>query len=225
MPPFCVLKITQSNFYKCILCNFLLQIGLSNCCLALEIFKEEQRAIKECERKLCSTIVGKRIEGEDLECLLSKTWDRDTIKNGETTSVKWGFGDARCSVNLHIKRQEILLSLTQKEYIAKVPAHDVNCLIEFAEQENTITLKSSPKLIFKNGKVEKIWINLSDMRGPVTITSAIWIAAELEDKFGIFHKKMIKSVNKFIEEKCPKTYNPDGSQKSDIQEKIKAKHN
>lgn len=216
MPAFCFydMTISRCRLYKIILFSFLSHIALLNFCDALEIPKEEQKAIKECESKLCSTIVGKKIEGEDLECFLSKTWDRTTIKNGDTNSVQWGFGDARCSVNLHIKRQEILSSLTQKEYTAKVPAHDINCVVEYSGQENPVTLKAAPKLIFKDGKVEKIWINLSDMKGSPTITSVVWMAAQLEDKFGIFHNKMIKSVNKFIQHRCPKNYYTDGALKS-----------
>lgn len=213
MHPLLILKISRPHFWSCIFFTLFFIIGFTNHCLALEVPKDEQEAIKRCERKLCSTIVGKKVEGEDLECNLSKTWDGATIKNGEKTSVQWGFGDARCSVNLYIKRQEILYSLTKKEHTAKVPAHDINCLIEFSGQENLISLKASPKLIFKDGKVEKLWINLSDIKGATAITSFIWTAAELEDKFGIFHKKMIKSVNKFIQDKCPKTYNADGTPK------------
>jgi hypothetical protein len=41
-------------------------------------------------------------KGEDLTCDLSKTWARSAIKSADQPTVTWGFGDARCSIRIHL---------------------------------------------------------------------------------------------------------------------------
>ena len=69
-------------------------------------------------------------------------------------------------------------------------------------------VKLAPKIVFKNGKADKVWINLETIEGPADVKSTIWTAANLEDTIGIFHRPMIKSINKFLEKQCPKRYGP-----------------
>ena len=47
-------------------------------------------------------LVDKTVVGDDLKCSLAKTSAKATIKSAETQATKWGFGDARCSVQLSI---------------------------------------------------------------------------------------------------------------------------
>jgi hypothetical protein len=69
-----------------------------------------------------------------------------------------------------------------------------------------VTAKLAPKIIFKNGRAEKVWINLKKVDGPVSVKATIWTVARLEDSIGIFHRQMIKSMNKFVEKSCAKKY-------------------
>lgn len=189
---------------------------------ALEPAPGEEAAIKTCEQRLCTMALGRKPTGDDLKCDLAKTWDRDTLKKGESSSVKWGFGDARCEVDLDISRTDVVAALTEKKHVVAIPEHTVACTVEREDGAQPVTVKLAPKLAFKNGKADKIWINLIDIDGPQAITATVWMAAKLEDNLGIFHKGMIKSVNKFLHKKCGERYYADGRAKPETKGKDKA---
>lgn len=189
---------------------------------ALEPEPGEQDAIKACEQRLCTMVLGKKPEGSDLKCDVAKTWDRDTLKKGESSTVSWGFGDARCSVDLKIGRADVVAALTKPSHVIEVPEHKVNCVVERDGKPEPVVARLAPKLVFKHGRADKIWINLADISGPKTITSTVWMAAELEDKIGIFHKSMLKSVNKFLYKRCGERYHADGTPKPDGKDRKKA---
>ena len=162
----------------------------------------EKKALDACDRKLCAVLVEKNPRGEDLKCNLTKTWAKATIKSAETQTTKWGFGDARCTVQLSMSRAELVAALTSPEYKLKAPPHTVDCLIEEEGGAKPIKATLAPKIEFKNGKAEKVRINLQKIDGPFAITGVLSAAASLEDRIGLFHRSMVKSVNRYIEKHC-----------------------
>jgi hypothetical protein len=96
--------------------------------------------------------------------------------------------------------------MTSEEFTYEIPKHTAHCVVEQDGQVTNVTAKLAPKIIFKNGKADKVWINLKDVDGPVSIKATIWTVARLADSVGLFHRKMIKSMNKFIEWGCAKKY-------------------
>ena len=62
----------------------------------------------------------------------------------------------------------------------------------------------APKLQMKDGKVVKAWIGVGAIEAPAAVKGAIWTVAQMEDTFGIFHSDLVKDINKFVHEKCPK---------------------
>lgn len=182
---------------------------------AIEPAANEAEVLKTCEQRLCTMALGKKPSGDDLKCALTKTWAKDTLKKGESKAVKWGFGDARCELVLNLDRAEVIAALTKPEHTINVPAHTVKCTVERDGEAKPVTAKLAPKLEFKNGRADKIWINLTDLSGPATIKATVWTAANLEDSLGIFHKGMIKSVNKFLYQRCGQRYEANGTPKPD----------
>src|SRR6476660_4682752 len=75
---------------------------------ALDEQSGEGKAIDACEKQLCTMLLQKKPIGNDLKCQLTKTWQQSTIKEAESTAVKWGYGDARCSVDLNVTRAAIV---------------------------------------------------------------------------------------------------------------------
>jgi hypothetical protein len=171
---------------------------------ALEEDAGEKKALEACDRKLCAMLVEKKAVGEDLKCTLSKTWAQATIKSAETQATKWGFGDARCKVQLNIPRAELVAAVTQAEYRLKPAAHTVDCVIEEDGATKPIKATLAPKIEFRNGKAEKVRINLQKIDGPPAITSVLSAAANLEDRIGLFQRSMVKSVNRYIGKHCAK---------------------
>jgi hypothetical protein len=48
-------------------------------------------------------------------------------------------------------------------------------------------------------------VRLKSVDGPASITLTAQTAAQLADTFGLFHRQMIRSVNRYIERHCPTT--------------------
>jgi hypothetical protein len=188
---------------------------------ALEEPADEWDQLKACEKRLCTMILDRKPEGNDLKCDIAKTWAQSSLKGGENKGVSWVFGDARCAVNLTLSRADLIKALTLPKHTVKIPEHTVKCVVERDEQVKPATIKLAPKLEFKNGKADKVWINLKEIEGPEDVKGTVWVAAGLEDKLGIFHKPMIKSINKFMHQQCAKRYGPDAAANDDAKRKDK----
>jgi hypothetical protein len=174
---------------------------------ALEEQKGEQQAIDACDERLCRMLQQRTAAGEDLKCRLTKTWAKSTIKEADQKQLTWGFGDARCSVDLNVSRAAIAAAMTSSgSYKLWLPAHTANCMIEQEGQLKPVKATVAPKMIFKDGRAEKIWINLQHIDGPASVTGWLSAGAQLTDSVGIFHRSMIKSVNGYIYKHCPKYY-------------------
>jgi hypothetical protein len=122
--------------------------------------------------------------------------------------VRWGFGDARCLVDLNVGRGALVSALTKPSYALEVPEHNVDCEVEREGEVQKLKAKLAPRIEFKKGRADKVWINLKDIDGPSAISATVWAAANLEDSLGIFHKSMIKSINKFVHKQCAERYGP-----------------
>lgn len=175
---------------------------------ALEEPASELPALKACEKRLCAMVLGKKPTGDDLACDIQKTWAKSSLEGGKSKGVSWGFGDARCTVDLKLKRRDIVAALTKPSHKVFVPAHQVDCVIERNGEIKPVTARLAPKLEFKDGKADKVWINLESIEGPDDVKSTVWTAAQLEDTLGVFHRPMIKSINKFLLKQCAQRYGP-----------------
>src|SRR5215831_2417144 len=100
----------------------------------------------------------------------------------------------------------VVTALTAKAYKLWVPPHTAECVVEQSGQMKTIKATLAPKIEFKNGRVEKIWINLQGIEGTSSITGLLSAGATLVDSTGLFHSQMIKEANKYIYTQCPKNY-------------------
>ena len=174
----------------------------------IEVPADELPRLKACEEKFCSMVLKKEPVGDDLKCKLSKTWAQETLKGGETKAVRWGFGDAHCALNFSLARSEVISALTKPEYTVQIPSQTVKCEVDRDGELKPVVAKLAPKIMFKNGHAEKVWINLTEMDGPADIKGTVWTAAQLEDSLGIFHRGMIKSINKFLYKRCNDQYGP-----------------
>jgi hypothetical protein len=201
-----LLRSVRSEAGKWLAAVVIAPLALGSSAFALEPKKDEAKVLADCDRRLCTMLLRKEHTGDDLKCDLTKTWARSTIKGADSPSLKWSFGDAQCSVHLHIARASIVAALTAKEYKLWVPAHTAECIIEQNGEVTTIKATLAPKLEFKGGKVEKVWINLLNIEGTSAVTALLSAAASLEDSTGLFHGAMVKGANKYIYVQCPKNY-------------------
>jgi len=171
---------------------------------ALEETKDEKEKLKLCERRMCEMILKKAPATGDLSCALSKTWASKTIKDGaEGTVAAWDYGDARCTGELKVPRSMVLEALAGPEVKLKVPRHEVVCEVERDKEASPVRIELAPRIEFKDGRATKIWVNVKKVEGPASIKALVLTVAKVEDTVGLFQKRMLKAVNKFIQEKCP----------------------
>jgi hypothetical protein len=82
-----------------------------------------------------------------------------------------------------------------------------NCVVEQDGRLEKVTAIVSPKIEFRDGKADKVWIRLKSIDGPASVTLTVQTAAQLADTFGVFHRQMLKNINRYIGRHCPKTVN------------------
>jgi hypothetical protein len=172
---------------------------------ALEEQKGEEAAIQDCDRRLCAILLEKNPQGPDLKCALTKTWARSKIKEADSQKVTWGFGDARCSVELNLSRATLVGVMTGDRATFHAGRHTAHCVVEQDGKPEKVKAVLAPKIEFRNGRADKIWVRLKDIEGPGSITYTVQTAAQLADTLGLFHRQMIKGINRYIERHCPKT--------------------
>jgi hypothetical protein len=188
---------------------------------ALEEQRGEAAAIKACDKRLCTILMQKNAKGDDLKCSLTKTWAQSTIKEADSHKLSWAFGDAQCTVDINLSRAVVVSALTEERRKLRVPPHIVNCVVEQDGKLEKVTATIAPKIEFRDGKADKIWVNLTNVEGPAGIRATLQTAAQLADTLGLFHRRMIKSINRYIDRHCPKTFpqlvatSPPQSAKSD----------
>jgi hypothetical protein len=168
----------------------------------------EMEALKACEKRLCTMVLNREPIGDDLTCGVQKTWAKSSLEEGKSKGVSWGFGDAQCKVDLKLERKDIVAALTKPKHTVRVPPHEVTCVVEREGELKPVTARLAPKLKFKDGKADKVWINLESIEGPADVKSTVWAAAQIEDTLGVFHRPMIKSINKFLHRQCAQRYGP-----------------
>lgn len=171
---------------------------------ALEEQKGEAAAIEACDKRLCSILVGKSPQGPDLKCALTKTWARSAIKAADSRQLSWGFGDARCSVDINLSRARLIEAMTAERTTFHAGRYTANCVVEQDGKLEKVTAVVAPKIEFRNGKADKVWIRLKSVEGPTSVTLTLQTAAQLADTFGVFHRQMLKNINRYIERHCPK---------------------
>ncbi len=175
--------------------------------LALEPDPNEEENLKTCEKNLCGMILSKDTAGDDLTCDISKTWAKDKIEKGAgTKSLSWGFGDARCELDLTAERNNIVSSLTEAEHKLEMKSHTVNCMIESEGEPTKINVTLAPKVTFKGGKAELAELNITKVEAPTVIKAVITGADWIEKNVGLFHSEMIDEINDFVHNKCAKRY-------------------
>ena len=175
--------------------------------LALETPADDKDKMKACEKQLCLIVLNKEPAGDDLKCSIGRTWEQSQIVDGvKEKKISWTFGDARCTVDINLKRQAIVDAMTKPAYDLVADKHTFKCKVERTEGITDVNVEAAPKMSFKDGKVEKILLNVTNIDAPTLIGTAIRTAATLEDYFGLFHSEMVKETNKLIVERCTKNY-------------------
>ncbi len=172
---------------------------------ALDEKSEERAQLKACERQICTMLVKKETAGPDFSCKIAKTWSKSKIEEGiKKKKLTWGFGDARCTVDVNAKRASLVGAVINGEHTLQFDPHTIKCEVERENSVTAINVTLAPKISFKGGKAHKAWVGLKAIEAPAVVKGALWTVAQVEDNFGLFHGDMISEINEFVAQKCPK---------------------
>ena len=169
----------------------------------------EKAQLKACEKAMCSIVTKKEAKGADLACKLTKSWTKDQIKDGvKKKQFSWGLGNARCNLDVNIHRAAIINAMTKPEQVLDFGPHAVKCLADQDGKDTPINVNLAPKVTFKGGKAVSVILAVKEIEAPGMIKTAIWSAATLQDKVGIFQRDILKGINEFTGSTCPKVMAP-----------------
>jgi len=170
---------------------------------ALEPAKDEKDKLKACERQLCDIVRAKSEKGGDYSCTLAKTWGQTAIESGaKKSAMTWSFGDARCKVDVSLMRGAVVGALNNPKFTVEATPHNISCEVERSGTLTPVTAVVAPKIEFKDGKADKVWIGLKSIEGPGDIKAIVNTLTKLHDKAGLFHGSTVKSINKLLHKTC-----------------------
>lgn len=172
---------------------------------ALDVKDSEYTALKSCEQQFCEIVLNR--QQDNFSCRLQKTWVKSKIKESvERKKLSWTVGDARCHSTLSLTRLNIFTAATSPKWTVEFAPHVVHCDVEREAGVATVDVTLSPKILFRKGVAEKAWINVQKIDAPSGWKAALWTVAKLEDTVGLFHRDILKEINRLMHEKCPAEY-------------------
>jgi hypothetical protein len=109
-------------------------------------------------------------------------------------------------VDLNLERVRLVSVLEGGRRKLFVAPHVVDCIVEQDGKLEKVKATLAPKMRFRDGKAEKVWVNLESVEGPDAIKATLVTAAYLADSLRLFDRQLVKAVNRYIDRHCPKTY-------------------
>ena len=93
--------------------------------------KKEREVRRACAVALCSTLHNRKPDTGDVSCSVRKTWRKEHItKVLAKGKLSWPWGDARCSTELKFDRATLVKAMSEKNYDAQFPEHQVSCELD-----------------------------------------------------------------------------------------------
>lgn len=170
---------------------------------ALSDNEADTAKLAQCAKDLCGIIVSKKTSGPDLNCDLTKTWQKEDIQKGANSkNLMWDLGSARCHAKVSAKRPDILAAIGAQQSTFRLEKQAFACEVGAEKYQLQATL--APEIVFKNGAATSVSLHMADIQGSPLIKGVVWTAVKLEESFGILQKDMVREVNRFIKKECPK---------------------
>jgi len=165
--------------------------------------KKEREVRRACAVALCSTLHNRKPDTGDVSCSVRKTWRKEHItKILAKGKLAWPWGDARCSTELKFDRATLVKAMSEKNYDAQFPEHQVSCELDREAEKYQVKLNIQPKVTFADGKAVKAVMNWGKIEAPMLAKSALWSATAADNTFGVLQSTVVEDINDFIQNKC-----------------------
>jgi len=165
--------------------------------------KKEREVRRACAVAWCSTLHNRKPDTGDVSCSVRKTWRKEHItKVLAKGKLSWPWGDARCSTELKFDRATLVKAMSEKNYDAQFPEHQVSCELDREAEKYQVKLNIQPKVTFADGKAVKAVMNWGKIEAPMLAKSALWSATAADNTFGVLQSTVVEDINDFIQNKC-----------------------
>jgi hypothetical protein len=165
--------------------------------------KKEREVRRACAVALCSTLRNRKPDSGDVTCSVRKTWHKEHLtKILAKGKLSWPWGDARCSTDLKFDRATLVKAMSEKDYEAQFPQHQVSCELDREAEKYQVKLEIQPKVTFSDGKAVKAVMNWGKIDAPLLAKSALWSATAADNTFGVLQSTVVEDINDFIQNKC-----------------------
>lgn len=164
----------------------------------------ERDARKGCKIKICSAFLLKQA-GEDVACNVVKSWRKEQLdRMVKKARVSWPWGRVQCTADLKLPRDQMIKAMDEPAFDLVLEKHTVSCTVARDKEPATINFSFAPKVKFKNGKAVKASLNWGKIEAPTLIKGAMWTATATDNTFNVLQSSLVKDINDFVGEKCPK---------------------
>ena len=165
--------------------------------------KSEKEARKACKVDLCRAFHSKETSGQDIACHVVKSWRKEQLmKLVSKVKVSWPYDGAKCSMDLSVKRAEIVKAMTEPKVEIQFAKHVVTCSIASEKGATDFSFELTPKVTFENGKAVKAEAHWGKIEAPTLIKSALWTATAADNTVNILSGSIVEEVNTFVGKRC-----------------------
>jgi hypothetical protein len=166
--------------------------------------KAEKEARKACKVNLCRAFHSKDASGPDIACHVVKSWRKEQLeKLVSKVKISWPYEGAHCSMELNVKRADIVKAMAAPKAEIQFAKHTVTCSIAREKSGATdFSFELTPKVTFENGKAVKAKAEWGKIEAPTLIKSALWTATAADNTVNILSGSIVEEVNTFIGKRC-----------------------
>jgi len=164
----------------------------------------EKEARKACKVDLCRAFHSKDTSGSDIACHVIKSWRKEQLaKLVSKVKISWPYDGAHCSMDLNVKRADLVKAMTEPKAEIQFAKHTVTCSIASEKSGSTdFSFELAPKVTFENGKAVKAQADWGKIEAPTLIKSALWTATAADNTVNILSSSITEEVNTFIGKRC-----------------------
>jgi hypothetical protein len=166
--------------------------------------KAEKQARMACKVDLCRAFHSKDASGADIACHVVKSWRKEQLtKLVSKVKVSWPYGAAHCSMDLNVKRADLVKAMSEPKAEVQFAKHTVTCSIANEKSGSTdFSFELAPKVTFENGKAVKAQADWGKIEAPTLIKSALWTATAADNTVNILSSSIVEEVNTFVGKRC-----------------------
>lgn len=166
--------------------------------------KAEKEGRRACKVDLCRALHAKVASGPDIACHVVKSWRKEQlVKLVAKAKVTWPYDGAHCSMDLSVKRADLVKAITEPKGEVQLEKHTVTCSIASEKSGGTdFSFELAPKLKFENGKAVKAEAHWGKIMAPTLIKSALWTATAADNTVNILSGSIVDEVNMFMTKRC-----------------------